>query len=49
MKKRLIIWIFVLFQLIGAIYATIQGEKLKQAELNHIKIVENYYNLLKTN
>ena len=47
--KRIVFITVILIQIICAYIATKQGEINKQAELNHIKLVENYYNLLEMN
>ena len=47
--KSLLILVFILIQIVGACYAVVQGEHNKRAQLNHIKVMENYYNLLDTN
>ena len=47
--KSLIIFVFILIQAIGAYYSIIIGENIKQAEINHQKVVNQYYNLLKNN
>ncbi len=44
--KRLIVWIFVIFQIVGAIYASIQGEKYKIKIEKHNKDYTIMYNLM---